>query len=120
MSPGEVAIYNNGSTSYTFGQTSDIVINGETTKRVPISAETLLSYEHAFFQENENVFIFLGLPTPTGTIVQFLPEIAMSKISQLSFSPSSPTLTVQWDSVNGRFIKTAWKPFLVFIFLIFF
>ena len=102
----EVVILNNSSNIWTFGLTADVSVNSAASLMVPISAGTLLQYEHEFFPNNNDIFIFLAQPNRPGTLTKNLIEIAASRITALKFNSQQTTITVSWDPQNGRFITT--------------
>ncbi len=110
LNPGEIGIYNNDSTTLTFGLAADIDVNGAFAPHVPISAELLLSFEHQFFQPSNTVVVFLGQPQPAGLLTTSLPEIANSRLSVFQLTPSAPSLAIIWDATTDRFVQAPSSP----------
>lgn len=107
LSPGELGIYNNDTTTMTFGLAADVNVNGAFATLGPISAELLLAFEHQFYQPTNSVTVFLGQPKSVGLLTTSLPEIANSRLSVFQLTASAPSLAIIWDANTGRFVQAA-------------
>jgi hypothetical protein len=111
LTQAEVAVLNNGTTTFYMGLAQDISLNMEEVAMTPLFVCEVMGKEHEVYTVTpQSFYVFLGPRTAPGTMTKDLRRVARSQLTLVSFNNGAEKVSLSYDRDLGRFLVDPAAP----------